>query len=253
MYLVLLEEKHMDRITLKTEAKKALKNNWTWAVVLTLLTGIIAGLLSWITSGFGSIIVSFLMIGFYYSFLDLLDGKKEDNYFTAMFSAFTKGRFVPVLLTWLLTAVFTFLWSLLLIVPGIIKALSYSQAFFITKDMVDSGQDVAPTEAITKSRQLMHGHKMEYFVLQLSFLGWAILACLTLGIGFLWLKPYINTTNAAYYRKLAGDKYRVVKTVETTTEVAADNATKGAEFNEQTESTDSDKPAKPTENSESVD
>ena len=211
----------MDRITLKTEAKKALKGNWLWTVILTLLTGIIAGLLSWITSGFGAVVVSFLMIGYYYSFLDLLEEKKEDNYFTAMFSAFTNGRFIPVLLTWMLTELFTLLWSLLLTVPGIIKALSYSQAFFIAKDMVESGQSVAPTEAITKSRQLMHGHKMEYFVLQLSFIGWGILACFTFGIGFLWLKPYVNTTNAAYYRKLAGNKYRVVE-AETTDAVAAE-------------------------------
>jgi uncharacterized membrane protein len=53
----------------------------------------------------------------------------------------------------------------------------------------------------------MVGHKGEYFLLQLSFIGWALVATLTFGIGFLWLAPYIQATNAAYYRNLAGDQF----------------------------------------------
>lgn len=199
----------MDRTTLKSQAKKALKGNWSWGVLMTLLTAIIGGLIGCISYGIAYFISAMLLIGYSYTFLDLMAGKKESNYFTAIFSAFAKERLIPVFLTWLLSAIFTALWTLLLIVPGIVKAMAYSQAFFITKDMVEAGQEVAPTEAITKSRQLMNGHKMEFFVLQLSFLGWAILACLTLGIGFLWLKPYITATNAAYYRQLAGDQFKV--------------------------------------------
>ena len=110
--------------------------------------------------------------------------------------------------TWLLSYVFIALWSLLLIVPGIIKSLSYSQAEFIVKDMTDAGQEVAATEAINKSRELMNGHKWEYFLLELSFIGWDLLGGLSLGIGFLWILPYIKATEAEYYRKLTGDQLK---------------------------------------------
>lgn len=73
---------------------------------------------------------------------------------------------------------------------------------YILKDKLEKGESVTVTQAITESRQLMNGHKWEYFVLQLSFIGWAILANLTFGIGYLWLVPYIETTNAAFYQNL---------------------------------------------------
>lgn len=198
----------MDRSKLKQTALLLLRGNWEWAVILSLLTAIIAGLIAGATKGIGSIIAGLITAGYAFTFLDLVAGKKETNYFSAMFSAFTNSRLLPVFLTWLLQTIFVLLWTILLIVPGIIKALAYSQAFFIAKDMVDSGREVQATEAITKSKQLMDGHKWEFFVLQLSFLGWAILCIFTCGIGFLWLRPYMQTTNALYYRQLAKDRFR---------------------------------------------
>ena len=103
--------------------------------------------------------------------------------------------------------VYLTLWTLLLIIPGIIKIFSYSQTSFIIKDKLDSGQQISANEAITESRKLMDGHKAEYFILQLSFLGWVLLGILTIGIANLWVFPYIYTTNANYYRQLAGDRY----------------------------------------------
>lgn len=73
--------------------------------------------------------------------------------------------------------------------------------------MQQADAEIGATDAITASRKLMQGHKWEYFVLQLSFVGWGILAVCTAGIGFLWLAPYIQATNAAYYRQLAGDRF----------------------------------------------
>lgn len=185
-----------------------LRGNWQWAVIFSLLTFIIAGVIAGITSGVATFITGMITVGYLFTFVDLIAGKKEENYFTAMFAAFTSKRFIPVFLTWLLQSVFTFLWSLLFIIPGIIKGLAYSQAFYIAKDLLDSGKEITATEAISKSRQLMDGHKWEFFVLQLSFLGWAILCVLTTGIGFLWLKPYMETTNALYYRQLATDQFK---------------------------------------------
>lgn len=198
----------MDRIELKRNAKQTLSGNWQWAVILTLLTSIISGGIGGVTWGIGYFIAGMIWIGYDYTVLDFTKGTQEQNYFNAMFCAFTNNRFIPVFLTWLLELIFLCLWSLLLIVPGIVKAMAYSQAFYIAKDLIESGKDIQATEAITRSRELMVGHKWEFFVLQLSFLGWAILSCLTFGIGFLWLLPYVHTTNALYYRQLAGDRFR---------------------------------------------
>lgn len=142
----------MDRSKLKQTALLLLRGNWEWAVILSLLTAIIGGLIAGATGGIGSIIAGLITAGYAFAFLDLVAGKKETNYFSAMFSAFTNRRLLPVFLTWLLQTIFVLLWTILLIVPGIIKALAYSQAFFIAKDMVDSGREVQATEAITKSK-----------------------------------------------------------------------------------------------------
>jgi uncharacterized membrane protein len=90
------------------------------------------------------------------------------------------------------------LWSLLLVIPGIIKSYSYALVPYLLKD----NKKLEYNDVITKSRKLMDGHKFDLFVLDLSFLGWAILACLTFGIGFLWFVPYLQTTRAAFYEDL---------------------------------------------------
>lgn len=198
----------MNLSELRADARKSLAGNWNWAALLTFLAVIISCAVSLLQDDLGNILFALLSISLAYTFLDLADdGTKENNYFTAMFSAFTRDRILPVFINWLLSTIFICLWSLLLIVPGIIKTLAYSQSKFIVKDMVDSVQEVDATEAISKSRQLMNGHKGEYFLLQLTFIGWAMLGCLSLGIGFLWISPYIKVTNAKYYRKLAGDQF----------------------------------------------
>lgn len=194
----------MTRTELKQEAKDVLRGNWTWAILISILGTILADLIDSLTVGIIGYIVYF---GVMFTFLDMIDGKKESNYFTAIFSAFTNRRFIPSLLTSLLSTIFITLWTFLLIVPGIIKSYSYAMAPYIVKDLVDSGQECSPTEAITLSKQLMDGHKFELFVLDLSFIGWSIVGVLTLGIGYLWIIPYILTTKAAYYRSIAGDKF----------------------------------------------
>jgi len=91
--------------------------------------------------------------------------------------------------------IFVLLWSLLLIVPGIIAAFRYSMSFYILADNPDMGI----MEAINESKRMMRGNKWKFFCLNLSFIGWAILGVLTLGIGYLWLTPYIEVTMIAFY------------------------------------------------------
>ena len=94
---------------------------------------------------------------------------------------------------------FTFLWALLFIIPGIVKSYSYRLTPYLLADR----PELSATEAIDESRRLMNGHKWEVFVLDLSFLGWGLLSVVTLGlVGLFYADPYIVSTNAALYEHL---------------------------------------------------
>ena len=96
------------------------------------------------------------------------------------------------------TGLFTGLWSLLFYIPGIIKAISYSQAMYIAAE----NPEIGALEAINRSKALMNGHKMELFMLMLSFIGWIILGAFTFGLLYIWLLPYMQTTMALFYKNL---------------------------------------------------
>ena len=117
-----------------------------------------------------------------------------------LFSQF--DRFKEGFLQLFLRNLFTALWSLLLIVPGIIKSFSYAMTPFILADH----PELTAKEAIRRSMELMDGHKGELFVLNLTFLGWTLLNVLTLGIGSFWLNPYMNAAYAAFYRELLAER-----------------------------------------------
>lgn len=106
----------------------------------------------------------------------------------------------------ILITIFTFLWTLLLIVPGIIKSLSYSMTYYIMRD----NPELSALDAIAESQKMMKGHKMELFLLQLSFMGWVLLAIITIMIGMLWLMPYMYTAQAVFYEKLKSENNSVV-------------------------------------------
>ena len=101
----------------------------------------------------------------------------------------------------LLMGIFIALWSLLFIIPGIIKAFSYAMTPYILQD----NPELDASEAIHRSRMMMRGHKFDLFWLYLGFLGWFILCLLTAGIGFLWLTPYVETAKAAFYQEVKAD------------------------------------------------
>ena len=96
---------------------------------------------------------------------------------------------------------FSCLWSLLLIVPGIIKAYSYSMTYFILAE--NKGMSVL--EAITLSRKMMDGHKMDLFLLFLLFIGWFILVLITFGIAGIWVYPYFYATLTNFYLSVKED------------------------------------------------
>jgi Predicted integral membrane protein len=120
------------------------------------------------------------------------------------FTYFRSPDWWQLIIIYVLISIFTFLWALLLIIPGIVKSIAYSQTYFIYKDFNDRGltDNYSLTTYINKSQQLMMGNKWRYFVLQLSFIGWWILGAITLGIGFIWIYPYYKLTMANFYRDL---------------------------------------------------
>lgn len=218
------------RKELKDNAKQSLRGNWGWAIIVFLITAIIVGIFTgaghWLdetyinydgtnifyqfASPIGSILLwigSFIGLSRNIAFLELRDDQKEEKPYMAAFSVFTENRFGPELINFVLVSIFTFLWTWLLIIPGIIKAYSYSMTPYIVKDMVASDKQVSATDGINASKELMKGHKMALFIFDLSFLGWNILAAITCGLGYLWVTPYYQTAKANFYRHIAGDKF----------------------------------------------
>ena len=110
-----------------------------------------------------------------------------------------KKNYGNVVFTTFLTDLFQALWLMLFIIPGLVKAYSYRMVPFIIAD----NPEMKALDAITKSRDMMRGHKWKAFVLDLSFLGWLILSGITLGIlGIFYVNPYIFETNAELYLAL---------------------------------------------------
>ena len=95
----------------------------------------------------------------------------------------------------------TFLWALLFIIPGIIKSYAYSQTLYLLAEY----PELSVTKAMKVSIEITKGKKGSLFIMDLSFIGWAILAALSLGIGYLWLVPYINMTKTNAYHGMLKD------------------------------------------------
>ena len=115
-----------------------------------------------------------------------------------LFACFRQlGRFAAL---YLLQTVLIALWSILFVIPGIIAAYAYRQAPYIMLD----DPDITPFEALRASKKMMRGHKLECFILELSFLGWGILSVFTFGLLNIWVNPYQMLTYANYYNALSG-------------------------------------------------
>ena len=122
-----------------------------------------------------------------------------------LFSQF--HRFKQGFLQSFLRGLYVALWSLLFVIPGIIAHYKYSMTPFLMAD----NPEMTAKEAIAASCELMDGHKGELFTLGLTFIGWDLLAMLTLGIGYLWLNPYKNAAYAAFYRDLITNRNRGIE------------------------------------------
>ena len=128
--------------------------------------------------------------------VSLLHNHREESVdLENLFDGFRGGRYTRVFCALFLMNLFTFLWALLLIIPGIMKAFSYALTPYIIMDE----PELTARQAITRSSEIMQGRRWKLFCLSLSFIGWGILSILTFGIGILWLVPYMNASVAAFY------------------------------------------------------
>ncbi len=190
----------MDRATLKSMAKSQIKGNIGILFLITLLAGIVSAALNMIplVGSIASLLITpALTLAMYGIYLNLTNGVKPE--IGDLFSQIK--NFWPAFKTSFLMGLYIMLWSLLLYIPGIVKACAYSQTMFILAEDPNLGAN----EAITRSKEMMDGHKMEYFLLGLSFLGWVILGMFTFGLLYIWLLPYMQTTLANYYKYLKGE------------------------------------------------
>lgn len=128
--------------------------------------------------------------------LSLVDCKEAS--FNDLFSQF--NRLGAGFCMQFLRALFVFLWSLLLIIPGIIASYRYAMTPYILYEH----PEYTATEAINASKEMMKGNKWRLFCLDISFIGWILLSILTLGIGLLWVVPYMEAAYAAFYREISG-------------------------------------------------
>ena len=190
----------MSRLEIKAAAKaqlggKIFGNAWMMALLACLIFSAIMYVAGLVVVG-TIVIAGPLTYGLSYIFLKRWrDGEKFN--LADLFSGFTSD-FGQNFLIGLMTAIFTMLWSLLFVIPGIVKYYAYSAAYYIKAD----NPDYTWRECINASRELMRGHKWDRFVLDLSFIGWYIVGSICLGIGTLWVVPYHQMAAAVFYDEL---------------------------------------------------
>lgn len=190
----------------RATALNVLSGKWSAPVIYTLVflvaACIVAGVMS-IIPVVGGILASFVILplawAFAVAFLRLYRGGNE---FAIMSLAEGyQNDFKRLFCTLGLKYIYTYLWTLLFIIPGIIKGYSYA----LTEYILEDDKEIENNAAIEKSMAMMEGHKMELFLLDLSFIGWYLLAMLTFGIGLLWVTPYQYTARAAFYEDLKAE------------------------------------------------
>lgn len=205
-------------------ARQALRGNWGKAILVSILAGLLGASGSWNTGytvsqnvsdhwedlypaqfslppGVLTLLLIIAILGFLigpairlgycrYNVALIRDEQPDVGTLFSQFNNWLKAIGLTLLESLVISAL-----TLLLIIPGIIAAYSYSMTFYVLMERPELGI----LEAMRESRRIMRGNRMQLFCLQLSFIGWALLSVLTLGIGFIWLEPYMQASTAAFY------------------------------------------------------
>lgn len=190
----------MNNSEIKQWAKEKIKGN-IWTLIVPI---VIVSILTSLTIGGGythtedggysynagvsiGIFFYFVQVGLAYFMVKFINDQPHE---LKDIFAYTKD-YLRIFITGILKGIFTALFTLLFIIPGIIKGLGYALVELILAD--EKYKDLDHMAVLRKSEELMNGHKMDYFLLGLSFIGWHILAIFTLGILELWITPYYTT------------------------------------------------------------
>ncbi|WP_160033925.1 DUF975 family protein [Paenibacillus sp. An7] len=208
----------MGIMKMKRRSLDALKGNWGKAILLTVLISIITVLIptamdmqrsggfeSWVNDEAPGSLFSFVYeivlmpfyVGVSWFYISLI--RKEKAQIRNIFKIYQDGRLTLKLIwTYIVMIFFILLWTLLLIVPGIIKSISYSQTLYVLRDH----PEYSATQAITESRRLMDGYKWKYVLFLLSFIGWFLLTAVTFGLAWFFVGPYFSAAQAVFYDEL---------------------------------------------------
>lgn len=188
---------------LTARARRALAGHWALAVVgFAIFPAISLGTSLWPLEPLGQLAISVLLtgpfsLGMARLALSLAGGKPAS--LSQVFEAFDGvRRFGTAVVSYVLMVVFILFWLLFLVIPGIAAALSYAMLFFVLAE----DDEIGPLAALTRSREMMLGHRWRFLELVLRFVGWYLVCVLTLGIGFFWVYPYQTVSFAQFYREL---------------------------------------------------
>ena len=223
-----------NRVDLKARGKEAFRKNYWASVAVALLSGLVSTVSASSgrnavdtgssTSGYaqyyggnmfsslfaGVLTATLVVLGIFLVVLRIFIGnlleiggcrfflanQQEQPRVSKMFEVFKGGNYGNQVLTMFLMNLYVFLWSLLLIVPGIIKGYEYRMVPYILAE----NPDMDRKEVFLISKRMMDGKKMAAFVLDLSFIGWVILGTITCGIvNLFYVSPYMQATNAEMY------------------------------------------------------
>lgn len=183
----------IDRSEIKSIAREKINGKKAVYVIAALLMGVITTVASFTMIGH-LIVLGPLTLGL--AIIAIKIARSEDAEVLNLFDGFK--NFVVAFAAFLKQGLYLIGWFMLLIIPGIVKHYAYSMTYYIIAD----NPEMTSGEAITKSRKMMDGHKLDLFILDLSFIGWYLLCIFTFGIALIYVAPYVATTKALFYEKL---------------------------------------------------
>ncbi len=184
----------MNRSELKVNAKQQISGNILMFLVCTLIVAALTSVASIVPVVGNLLVIGPLTLGTAKVVLSMTKGNGVQ--FDDLFSGFS--QFGQSVILYLMIAIFTFLWSLLFFIPGIIKGLSYSMAYYILAE----NPNMTASEALDESKRITTGYKGDLFILQLSFIPWFLLCGITFGIAAIYVLPYMQTTLANFYHSI---------------------------------------------------
>lgn len=192
----------MNRIQIKEQAKNILNHNifgniWLTMLVVFVVQTVVISFIGSVVPYVGALLISGpITYGVSLIVLKFIRTSQKID-FADMLKGFT-GDFAQNFLLGFLMSLFIALWSLLFVIPGIVKSYAYSMAFYIKADHPEYDW----RQCLDESKRITAGHKMDLFVLDLSFIGWYLVGALCLGVGTFWVMPYHETSKALYYEQL---------------------------------------------------